>query len=87
MLRNISTSFYKSVHEVCYICIYLPGKKKPVALAFLLRLYLIDENDDELIVTVAAQHGVELLGEWSFYDFPACIYLDLKVSNLFSKTK
>jgi hypothetical protein len=48
---------------------YFPGKKMPVVLGFLLRLHLIDENDDELIVTVSADDGVELLGEWSFYKF------------------
>jgi hypothetical protein len=46
-----------------YIYKYCPGKKMPVELGFLLRLYLIDENDDELIVTVSAHHGVELLGK------------------------
>jgi hypothetical protein len=35
----------------------------PVELGFLLRLYLIDENNDELIATVSAHHGVELLGK------------------------
>jgi len=34
-----------------------------------LQLHLIDENDDELMVTVVAEHGVELLGEWSFCEF------------------
>jgi hypothetical protein len=54
---------------MCYIFIYFPGKEMPVILGFLLRLYLVDENDDELIVTVSAHHGVELLGEWSVFEF------------------
>ncbi|XP_023713867.1 uncharacterized protein LOC111867891 isoform X3 [Cryptotermes secundus] len=46
---------------MCEYC-FQEGKKMPVELGFLLRLYLIDENDDELIATVSAHHGVELLG-------------------------
>jgi hypothetical protein len=41
----------------------------PVVLECLLWLHLIDENDDEPIMTVAANHGVELLGELSFCEF------------------
>jgi len=35
----------------------------------MLRLHLIDENDDALMVTVTADCAVELLGEWSFCEF------------------
>ena len=46
-----------------YIYKWFPGQMIPVVLEFLLRLHLIGENDDELIVTVASDHAVELLGE------------------------
>ena len=52
-----------------YIYKWFPGEEIPVVLEFQLRLHLIGENDDELIVTVASDHAVELLGEWSFCEF------------------
>jgi hypothetical protein len=43
-------------------CCFQKGQESHVVLEYLLRLHLTDENDDELIVTVASNQGVELLG-------------------------
>ncbi|KAJ4429581.1 hypothetical protein ANN_21751 [Periplaneta americana] len=36
-------------------------KKMPVLLTFLFRLYLIDENDDEIVATVCGEHGIDFV--------------------------